>query len=101
MFSTQCSVIGINFFITLGVSGVINQFLVGSNKYKNYISFIWAAGTIGFYALYTESEGVPSGGLVGGGNLSNSDRDIFVLGLIAGCVTFGGAYTTLPFIYAW
>jgi chromate transporter len=93
-------VIGINFFITLAVSGVMNTLFLSNIPYKQYLAYLAAVATIGFYVLYTQLNGVPSYALVGDASATDSFRDIFVLGLIAGCVTFGGAYTTLPFIYA-
>jgi chromate transport protein ChrA len=157
LFAFLTSVIKLNFFITLGVCGLINTVYEydykvpvnnmnmnengngssnsdgsssekskkleennGSSKshkaatttinnsrillYKQLIGYLIAAATIGFFVLYCELNGVPSGNLVGGnaakGYVSTDYSSLFVLGLIAGCVTFGGAYTTLPFIYS-
>jgi chromate transport protein ChrA len=155
LFAFLTSVIKLNFFITLGVCGIINtvyeydyKLPVNSNNgsgvtggdennnekskktieesngssksrkaaavatitnsrillYKQLIGYLIAATTIGFFVLYCQIQGVPSGNLVGGNAakdyVSTDYSSLFVLGLIAGCVTFGGAYTTLPFIYS-
>jgi chromate transporter len=57
---------------------------------------------IGFFVLYCQLNGVPSVNLIGGniGTHGTSLSSLFELGLIAGMVSFGGAYVTLPFIYA-
>jgi chromate transporter len=93
-------VIGINFFITLGVSGIMNAIFSSQIPFKRPFAYLWALGTIGFYVLYTQLNGAPGNALIGDSSSTTSLKDIFTLGLIAGCVTFGGAYTTLPFIYA-
>jgi putative chromate ion transporter len=108
LFAFLTSVIKLNFFITLGVCGLIHVVfetsLLKTDLQKQVLGYSIAAVTIGFYVLYCELNGVPDGNLVGGSSASgytNTDyRSLFVLGLIAGCVTFGGAYTTLPFIYS-
>jgi chromate transporter len=62
-----------------------------------------AVATIGFYGLYVSLKGIPSGSMIGSADSTvtgTSYSALLELGLIAGMVTFGGAYTTLPFIYA-
>ena len=69
---------------------------------KQYVAYFIAACEIGFYVLYVQLAGVPASSLIGG-NIGSSDQtsygSLLSLGLVAGCVTFGGAFTTLPFIY--
>ena len=114
IFCFLTSTIHLNFFIALAVAGVMNTlFKLSDDAHASkdgrrslllrFVSYLVAACTIGFYVLYTQIEGVPTGSLIGGSIATGSDSRSFSalleLGLIAGCVTFGGAYTTLPFIY--
>lgn len=103
-FCFVASVIKLNFFIALGVSGVINT-LFESQKIplRDLIGIGIAIATIGFFALYCALNGVPDGSLIGGDSGEEDGTTytgLLELGLIAGMVTFGGAYTTLPFVYA-
>jgi chromate transport protein ChrA len=108
LFCFLTSAIKLNFFISLGVAGIMNSLFEHPTlpQWREYIAYFIAACTIGFYILYCQYEGVPSGSLMGGsggfsqGGNPTSNGSLFVLGLIAGLVTFGGAYTTLPFIYS-
>eukprot|EP01041_Mallomonas_annulata_P004359 gene4359-8674_t len=102
MFCFLTSTIQLNFFISLAVSGVINTIFESNLPYKLYVGYFIAACTLGFYTLYVLEEGIPGGSMIGG-SITSTGKDIkglFELGLVAGMVTFGGAYTTLPFIYA-
>jgi len=102
------AVIGLNFFITLTASGFINYFFETEfkntvlNNNKRCIGWFIGACVIGFFVLYCQLNGVPSVNLIGGniGTHGTSLSSLFELGLIAGMVSFGGAYVTLPFIYA-
>lgn len=104
LFCFLTTTIGINFFISLGVSGLMNfVFEEKTIPYRHILAYFVAACTIGFYILYVVQNGLPSGSLIGTSNAigaSTSLESLFELGLIAGLVTFGGAYTTLPFIYS-
>lgn len=108
LFCFLTSAIRLNFFISLAVAGVMNTLFENATLpyWKDYVAYFVAACTIGFYILYCQYEGIPSGSLIGGsggfsqGGSPTSNGSLFVLGLIAGLVTFGGAYTTLPFIYS-
>lgn len=108
VFNFFTAVIGLNFFITLTASGFINYFFETDFKNtllhnnKRNIGWFIAACVIGFYVLYCQLNGVPSVNLIGGniGTHGTSLTSLFELGLIAGMVSFGGAYVTLPFIYA-
>eukprot|EP01031_Cornospumella_fuschlensis_P023455 gene23455-28454_t len=105
------SILHINFFLSLAVSGLINTIFENHfenplvEKYRHYLGLLGGAMLIGFYILYVSENGWPSESMIGGSNSSVSKTDpnltsLLELGLIAGCVTFGGAYTTLPFIYS-
>lgn len=108
LFCFLTSAIHMNFFISLGICGIMNTLFEHPTLpyWKDYIAYFISACTIGFYIVYCHYEGIPSGSLIGGsGGFSQngdatSNSSLFVLGLIAGLVTFGGAYTTLPFIYS-
>lgn len=104
MFCFLTSVLGLNFFIALAVAGIMNTvFESESVSFKQYVAYLIGLTTIGFYLLYVGLAGWPSASLIGGdiGSANGTTySSLLELGLIAGMVTFGGAYTTLPFIYA-
>lgn len=95
------SVINLNFFISIATCGVMNTVLINStHKRKELIAIFCSCVTIGFYILYIRMQGMPTGSMIGGTQVGDQTLGgLFVLGLIAGLVTFGGAYTTLPFIF--
>ena len=102
LFCFLTSIIGLNFFISLAVAGIMNNFFLSNYTYKYYLAYLTAAFTIGMYILYVHEEGIPASSMIGGdlgSGRSTSYESLLELGLIAGMVTFGGAYTTLPFIY--
>jgi putative chromate ion transporter len=95
--------IGLNFFISLGVAGMMNAVFETKFVMNSKLAYLMSMCTIGFYILYVELNSIPSGSLIGSSSSvgsSTSYGSLFELGLVAGCVTFGGAYTTLPFIYS-
>jgi chromate transporter len=112
LFTFLTSVIQLNFFISLGVSGIANALFVYAthhkdNQYRQWaciiVAWLFLIGAIGFYGLYVSIHGVPQGSMISSENSTvtgTSYSSLLELALIAGCVTFGGAYTTLPFIYA-
>jgi len=90
----------LNFFISLAISGIMNAFFESAYKFRYFYAYFVAACTLGFYYLYVNRNGPPNGSLIGASTHSDTTTSgLFTLGLIAGCVSFGGAYTTLPFIY--
>ena len=62
-----------------------------------------AAGTIAGFYTYASYQGKPDASITGnntaGAGTGTDYSSLFILGLIAGCVSFGGAYTTIPFIF--
>jgi putative chromate ion transporter len=109
IFCFLTSTIGLNFFISLAVAGCMNTLFELYHKdnktywYGHYAAWFSGAFTIGMYVLYVVNNGVPSGTLIGGdasAYSTDSLASLFQLGLIAGAVTFGGAYTCIPFIYS-
>lgn len=96
------AVINLNFFIGIATTGIMNAVLVyyKDHPYKEWMAIFCSAFTIGFYILYVRLNGWPEGSMIGDTAVGDKSlQGLFVLGLVAGCVSFGGAYTTLPFIY--
>lgn len=81
----------------MGISGIMNTLFVNKTKFRwgPYIAYAIAALTIVFFYIYVAYQGAPSRSIIGntsadaGGGTSYSS--LFILGLIAGCVSFGGA----------
>lgn len=105
MFCFLCAVIGLNFFISLAVAGIMHAIFEHDRiPHRRAVVLLIASATIGFYILYVILNGVPNASLIGTSGSSSisgtSYSSLLELGLVAGCVTFGGAYTTMPFVYA-
>ncbi|OAL75385.1 hypothetical protein A7D00_0984 [Trichophyton violaceum] len=90
------SALRINIFISLAVYGIL--YMLISRR-------LWIPASIIFilqyvvYAIYVVFRGVPSPvSLALGIAKSPSLINLFVLGLVAGTLSFGGAYTAIPFI---
>ncbi|KAF9575204.1 hypothetical protein EC968_004140 [Mortierella alpina] len=92
------SALRINYFITLGVFGIFYSLWARGWK--------WAAGVIMLlnyvgYALYVVFKGVPSPTALALGIAPVPDLPhLLALGLVAGSLSFGGAYTAIPFVQA-
>ncbi|KAF9345894.1 hypothetical protein BGX26_002631 [Mortierella sp. AD094] len=92
------SALRINYFITLGVFGIAYNFwahgwrrVAGSVMVLNYVG----------YALYVVFKGVPSPTSIALGIATVPDLPhLLALGLVAGSLSFGGAYTSIPFVQA-
>lgn len=90
------------FFITLIVGGLFYHFLTLHGRWI-YLGFfltilITIYGVIG-YVIYFYLNGYPEPLTIGGPALATPALyNIFLLGLLGGCLTFGGAYTAIPFI---
>lgn len=83
-------------FISLGLYGVIYAFIVRRVWVVDGALFILQY--VG-YALYVVFRGVPSPfSLALGIAKTPSLINLFVLGLVAGSLSFGGAYTAIPFV---
>jgi len=100
-------VMGINFFLILLWSGFEALFLIDFSKSSNRIKSILAYVLAGFlviilivsYALYVYFLGKPESSVLGSSVVTtNQLYDLFLLGLLAGLLTFGGAYTAIPFV---
>ena len=85
-------------FISLAIYGIINLALV--RRYWSLASAIFILQYVG-YALYVVFKGVPSPLALALGIARTPDlAHLFILGLVAGSLSFGGAYTAIPFIHA-
>lgn len=92
------SALRINWFISLGICGLINMAL--ARRYWPVAGLLFVLQYVG-YALYVVFRGVPSPLALALGIARTSDLShLFVLGLVAGSLSFGGAYTAIPFIQA-
>ncbi|KAG0367980.1 hypothetical protein BGX24_003018 [Mortierella sp. AD032] len=92
------SALRINYFITLGVFGIFYSLWARGWR--------WAAGIVMLlnyvgYALYVVFKGVPSPTALALGIATVPDMPhLLALGLVAGSLSFGGAYTAIPFVQA-
>ncbi|KAL8857852.1 MAG: hypothetical protein Q9178_005608 [Gyalolechia marmorata] len=90
------SALRINIFISLGLYGIIYALIARRWWIPAILLFILQY--VG-YALYVVFRGVPSPvALALGIAQTPSLINLFVLGLVAGSLSFGGAYTAIPFI---
>jgi chromate transport protein ChrA len=86
----------INIFISLGLYGVIYTFIARRLWIPSATLFVLQY--VG-YALYVVFHGVPSPvSLALGLAKTPSLINLFLLGLVAGTLSFGGAYTAIPFV---
>lgn len=109
LFAFLTTVIRLNFFITMAVCGIMQSLFTTEHPRIRDRRQLWGFAVscvcIGFYILYVQLEGFPAEGAMLGGNIGTSPRgsvtlgELTCIGLVAGLVTFGGAYTTLPFVY--
>ncbi|KAG9286027.1 hypothetical protein G9A89_022704 [Geosiphon pyriformis] len=92
------STLNINLFLTLGILGLI--YMTIDRKFYWLSALILLLEIVGFTA-FVFFEGFPSATSIGIGISKTTDPGhIFGLGLLAGSLSFGGAYTTIPFIQA-
>ncbi|PNP78503.1 hypothetical protein FNYG_08133 [Fusarium nygamai] len=86
----------INIFISLALYGIIYTFI--SRRLWIPAAALFILQYVG-YALYVVFRGVPSPvSLALGIAKTPSLINLFVLGLVAGTLSFGGAYTAIPFV---
>jgi len=101
LLSFVMTVLRINFFLTLGLCGVLHLLLIKKSLWKNLVAGIWLAIGLAGYIIFVYYRGMPSDINLGNGfTLTASLGGLFTLGLLAGLLTFGGAYTAIPFVYA-
>ncbi|EED24596.1 chromate transport protein, putative [Talaromyces stipitatus ATCC 10500] len=90
------SALHINMFISLGLYGIIYTFAAHGMWIIAVISFVLQYVV---YGIYVHFYGVPSPmSLALGIAKTPSLTHLFVLGLVTGCISFGGAYTAIPLI---
>jgi len=101
LLSFLLSVLKINFFITMGLCGVIHSLLYKQTLWRQTMAFTILISFFVGFVVYVVYNGFPTDLSLGSGlTLEASLLGIFLLGLLGGLLTFGGAYTTIPFIYA-
>ncbi|KAF2188551.1 chromate transporter [Zopfia rhizophila CBS 207.26] len=90
------SALRLNIFISLGLYGVIYMFI--ARRLWIPAGMLFILQYVG-YAIYAVFRGVPSPvSLALGIAKTPSLINLFVLGLVAGTLSFGGAYTAIPFV---
>ncbi len=88
--------LNINFFIILGVCGLFNV-LFHFRMWKLVLAF--SVGCLLAFSLYVALIHFPSNSVVSAPSLTKrTEGTLFVIGLLSGLLTFGGAYTVIPFI---
>ncbi|EPE26800.1 chromate transporter [Glarea lozoyensis ATCC 20868] len=86
----------INIFISLGFYGI--WYSIVARRFWILSGILWILQYVGF-ALYVVFRGFPSPlALALGIAQTPSLINLFILGLVAGSLSFGGAYTAIPFI---
>jgi putative chromate ion transporter len=92
------SALRINYFITLGVFGIFYN--LWAHGWKWCAGFVMLLNYVG-YAIYVVFKGVPSPTALALGIAKVPDMPhLLALGLVAGSLSFGGAYTAIPFVQA-
>ena len=97
------TVAGVSFWVTLPVAGAASALAGRLPRGVVYGAVIAAAGVALAWSATTHGLALlqPGGASVGqgaSGNVAASPLAVFVSGLKAGLLTFGGAYTAIPFI---
>jgi len=95
------TVLRINFFITLAVCGILHMLISFNKVWTKALAGIFSLCCLAGFIVYVYFLGLPSETNLGTGlTLGNSLWGLFLLALLAGLLTFGGAYTCIPFVYA-
>jgi len=98
LFTALNSAMRINWFISIGICGLINMAL--ARRWWPIAALLFVLHYVG-YALYVVFRGFPSPLSLALGIARTPDlAHLFVLGLVAGSLSFGGAYTSIPFVQA-
>jgi chromate transporter len=93
------SVMNVNFFIILLHCGILWGCFLQPGR--NVLGAAWAGVPLVGFVAYVATKGpfselIPLG--VGAGELGRNPATIFLVGLLGGLLTFGGAYTAIPFM---
>ncbi|CAH1757839.1 11837_t:CDS:2 [Entrophospora sp. SA101] len=92
------SVLRLNYFVTLAVSGLAFMFI---DRNYRVVGVAVILGELTGFLIYVGLKGLPSLASLGVGVAKTTDPGhIFGLGFLAGSLSFGGAYTTIPFLQA-
>ncbi|PVF99184.1 chromate transporter [Serendipita vermifera] len=98
LFTALNSALRINWFISLGVYGLIHMAV--SRRLFIIAGILFALQYVG-YGLYVHFKGIPSPLSIALGIAPKPDvGHLFGLGLVSGSLSFGGAFTAIPFIQA-
>lgn len=93
----------VHFLITLAFCGIAHVLLCRKTRrwaWRAVLAILMVGGLVG-YGFYVNRHGKPGPIAFSSAGLSRNGRHwgLFVLGLLGGLLTFGGAYTVIPFIY--
>jgi chromate transporter len=100
-FSALQTVMNINFFITLLSAGVLAHLVADRTSRRGMaLAAVLVAVFFAGYFWFLSQYGAPSGdaGTFGARALSPTYPTLFLIGLGAGLLTFGGAYTAIPLV---
>lgn len=97
------SILNVNFFVTLAHCGLLwGLFLHSKNRWLLAAGVVFALGPLAGFLAYVIVKQQPFTDLiplgVGVGALGNTPGTQFLVGLLGGLLTFGGAYTAIPFM---
>jgi chromate transporter len=92
--SAAAALAGISFWVLLGAGGLVYLF---AGKSQFALVALVIVGAIGLAALTLTGSG-PAGVAVAGGQSEAGADALLLSGLKAGLLTFGGAYTAIPFV---
>lgn len=84
------------FFVTLGFAGLVHV----AHKSIHWTAG-WALMVLGIVGnvIYISLQGLANPlALAAGSSSGNKQSSIFITGLLAGCTTFGGAFTAVPYV---
>lgn len=87
---------GVNFWIVLGTAGAVHG-LAAPGRWAAPLAAL-AAGVAAALALHAMAPGEPSGGAAPALAVHAGTAALFWSGLKAGLLTFGGAYTAIPYV---
>eukprot|EP00735_Rhodelphis_limneticus_P006996 TRINITY_DN19479_c0_g1::TRINITY_DN19479_c0_g1_i1::g.17160::m.17160 TRINITY_DN19479_c0_g1::TRINITY_DN19479_c0_g1_i1::g.17160 ORF type:complete len:464 (+),score=124.50,sp/P14285/CHRA_PSEAI/36.65/3e-83,Chromate_transp/PF02417.10/3.6e-36,Chromate_transp/PF02417.10/5.7e+03,Chromate_transp/PF02417.10/1.1e-30,DUF962/PF06127.6/0.15,SdpI/PF13630.1/1.9e+02,SdpI/PF13630.1/5.4,SdpI/PF13630.1/0.57,SdpI/PF13630.1/1.4e+03 TRINITY_DN19479_c0_g1_i1:82-1473(+) len=94
------SAMHINFFLTLGFCGLLHTVYAQKQRWSRpSVAALTLVGLV-IYILIAVFQGVPTNASLSAGGIGKhrDNPHLFVLGLLAGLLTFGGAYTAVPFV---
>jgi chromate transporter len=100
--ATAAQLTGVHFAITLVLGGV--AYVLAMQGWRALAALLIAAGAAGVAAWFAyngfqlELMGAGKAAAEGGGQAQRSLWELFISGLKAGMLTFGGAYTVIPFL---